>query len=489
MATSGAHKPNIIFILTDDQGPWAMGCAGNSEIETPNLDRLASEGTRFDHFFCSSPVCSPARATLMTGRIPSQHGVHDWIAAGNTVSKYEPQRNGAFIEYLHGQTGYTDCLARAGYVCGLSGKWHLGDCHHAQKSFGFWQVHAKGGGPYYNAPMIGDGEVYEESRYVTDVITDNALAFLRDVRDGDRPFYLGVHYTAPHSPWQREHHPAAVYDRYYRECPFESVPVGDAVPHWVQHRTIPVDTAEKRREFLSGYYAAVTEMDRNVGRILEWLDGNDLRKDTLVIFTSDNGMNMGHHGVFGKGNATFPLNMFEESVKVPFLASRPGHVPAGNVCSALVSQYDFMPTLLDYAGIADSENDQRPGRSFADVLRGKAIDGQDAVVVFDEYGPVRMVRTRDWKYIHRYPYGPHELYHLSSDPREETNLAGRDEHQSTEEALRHRLTEWFCRYADPGRDGLLEPVTGTGQVGLCGVESQGRQNLTVGRVAHLLPRG
>ena len=111
-------KPNIVFILSDDQGAWAMGCSGNEEIITPNLDRLAAEGMRFENFFCESPVCSPARASLLTGRIPSQHGVHDWIRDDN--KKQED------IEYLAGQTAYTDILAQEGYVCGLSGKWHLG---------------------------------------------------------------------------------------------------------------------------------------------------------------------------------------------------------------------------------------------------------------------------------------------------------------------------------------------------------------------------
>ena len=230
-----------------------MGCAGNPEIETPNLDRLAATGIRFENFFCASPVCSPARATLLTGRIPSQHGVHDWIAAGDTIAKYEPTRNGELIEYLKDQTGYTDILAEAGYSCGISGKWHLGDSHHPQKSFTYWQVHAKGGGPYFNAPMIRDGHVYEEPAYVTDVITDNALRWLEQQELDEHPFYLSVHYTAPHSPWSRKNHPAEVYDRYYNDCPFDSVPGDLTPPEWVQYVSIPVKTSERRREYLSGY--------------------------------------------------------------------------------------------------------------------------------------------------------------------------------------------------------------------------------------------
>ena len=185
--------PNILFILTDDQGAWAMGCYGNPEIRTPNLDRLAAQGARFEHFFCASPVCSPARASLLTGRIPSQHGVHDYLCEGNGGCGQRA------IQYLEGQTGYTDLLAAAGYQCALSGKWHLGDGAHPQKGFSFWYTHQKGGGPYYNAPMFRDGEPVIEERYITDVITDEALRFL-DERDREKPFYLSVHYTAPTAP-------------------------------------------------------------------------------------------------------------------------------------------------------------------------------------------------------------------------------------------------------------------------------------------------
>ena len=481
-----ADRPNVIFILSDDQGPWALGCAGNDEIETPHLDRLAATGMRFDNFFCASPVCSPARATLLTGRIPSQHGVHDWLAAGNTLAKYEPAREGQLIEYLKGQPGYTDFLAKAGYRCGISGKWHMGDSHHAQKSFEFWRVHAMGGGRYYNAPMVRGGEVYEESRYVTDAITDNALDWLGSCVGDDRPFYLSVHYTAPHSPWERQHHPAELYDHYHDHCAFASVPDGLTPPGWVRHRSIPVDGAETRRTYLAGYFAAITAMDGNIGRLLGFLEDRGLRKNTLVVFSSDNGMNMGHHGVFGKGNATFPLNMFEESVKVPFIVSHPGRIEQGVVNSALLSQYDFMQTLLDYVGVANPPGVQLAGRSFASLLGGESSAGHEHVVVFDEYGPVRMVRTQNCKYIHRYPYGPNELYDLRNDPREESNLDGSAEWRNTKHQMRRRLVEWFLRYAAPDRDGSGEPVTGSGQVGPCGRGAHGQCAFSEAGVEHLL---
>lgn len=476
MPSTDTSRPNILVILSDDQGSWTLGCAGNRECRTPHLDRLAATGLRCGNFFCASPVCSPARASLLTGRIPSQHGIHDWLRAGDTIAPYEPERGGELVEYLAGQVGYTDLLAAAGYVCGLSGKWHLGDCHHPQKGFSFWKVHAKGGGPYYRAPMIDGDGVREEERYVTDAITDQALEFLEQQRAerAARPFYLGVHYTAPHSPWGREQHPPELWDDYHANCPFASAPDGLAPPPWATFLSIPVETPEKRRAHLSGYYAAITAMDRNIGRLLDWLEGHGLRGNTLVFFTSDNGMNMGHHGVYGKGNATFPQNMFEESVKVPAIFSRPGHVPAGATCADLLSHYDFLPTLVDYLGLENPEADALPGTSFAPLLRGETPADREHVVIGDEYGPVRMIRTQSWKYIHRYPYGPHELYHLDEDPGETRNLAGDGDHAATEAHLRQALGDWFLRYTDPRRDGTREPVTGRGQLGRGGTEGDGR---------------
>ena len=467
------ERPNVVVILSDDQGPWAMRCAGNSELETPNLDRLAATGMRFDRFFCTSPVCSPARASLLTGRIPSCHGVHDWLAAGNTIAKYEPARNGELIDFLTGQPAYTDALAKAGYACGLSGKWHLGDCHRPRDGFVFWDAHAKGGGPYYRAPMVRHGEVYEEPNYVTDAITMNALRFLEQRKSHSQPFYLSVHYTSPHSPWDRENHPKELFDQYHDGCPFTSTPDLMPAPDWVKHRSIPVDDAGSRRQKLSGYYAAITAMDTNIGKIIDWLEENGKRENTLVVFTSDNGMCMGHHGLWGKGNASFPLNMFEESVRVPLLASHPGVIEGGALNSDLLSQYDFSSTLLEYVGISTPSDPISPGRSFCELLKGGRTDPNEHLVVFDEYGPVRMVRTREWKYVHRYPYGPNELYHLINDPAETENRISDPAARPVLREMRERLHEWFATYSDPDRNGATEPVTGRGQTGLCGSRARG----------------
>ena len=453
------NAPNILFVLADDMGAWAMGCAGNSEIRTPNLDRLAARGLRLTNAFCVSPVCSPARASLLTGRIPSQHGVHDWIRRGNSPGE-SPDRS--VVDYLSNQPTVISILAAAGYACGLSGKWHLGNAITPAAGHSFWRVHARGGGPYYGAPMLRNEVEYTESHYVTDAITDNALAFLDD-RPDEPPFYLGVHYTAPHSPWDRSQHPAEIFDFYRDHCPFHSAP--DLPLHPWQINTAPVGgTREHRRENLSGYFAAITAMDTGISRLLDRLDADGLSENTLVVFTSDNGMNMGHHGIWGKGNGTYPQNMFDTSVKVPFLAALPGAIPPGIVHDGLFSHYDLLPTLLDITGLGACTPPGLPGTSHARLWLGNNPDVDAEIIVFDEYGPVQMIRTRAWKYVHRFPGGPNELYHLEDDPDENTNLIDSPSHQAVAADLRSRMEAWFLRHRDPAFDGRALPVTGRGQL-------------------------
>jgi len=439
-------RTNIIFVLTDDQGPWAAGCYGNPEIRTPNMDRLAETGIRFDNFFCTSPVCSPSRASFLTGRIPSQHGVHDWIREGNTGP------NAA--DYLRGEIGYTDVLAENGYHCGLTGKWHLGASQVPQHGFSHWFCHEFGGGDYNNAPMIRDGYRYHEKGYITDVITNDALDFLDR---SDSPFCLYVGYTAPHGPWTG--HPQDIVDS-YDDCPFKTCPQEPRHP-WAG----ALSGCLGDREMLKGYFAAVTAMDINLGRIIDKVEDKGLRENTLIVFASDNGFSCGHHGFWGKGNGTQPLNMYENSVKVPFIMSHPGKLEQGHGEDALLSAYDFMPTLLDYVGLPTPTTRNLPGKSFMALLEGKGEAIRDSVVVFDEYGPVRMVRTRDWKYIHRYAEGqPNELYHLADDPDERNNLADNPDCAAQIALMRKQLEEWFETYVEPGFDGRSVGITGEGQM-------------------------
>ncbi len=453
-------QPNIVLVISDDQGYWSLGCGGNKEIITPNIDRLAEDGIRFENFFCTSPVCSPARASLLTGAIPSQHGIHDWL-------RDDDERQAA-LEYLAGQYSYTKALAENGYCCGLSGKWHMGAAEKAQQGFTHWFSHKSGGGPYYGAPMYKDGKLYREERYVTDAITEDAVEFLESRKDSKQPFYLHVAYTAPHGPWL-DNHPKE-YTDLYKDCPFESVP---HLPRHPDSIYLTDEVAKDERGNLIGYFAAVTAMDAGIGRILDKLDELNLADDTIFVFTSDNGFSCGHHGFWGKGNATFPLNMYEESVKVPFIIRHPGHIPKGKVYDGLISAYDFMPTLLDYLGLKPSDTMKRPGVSFAPLLRGEDFVQREDVVVLDEYGPNRMIRGRRFKYVARYPYGPNELYDLETDPGETKNLLKEGGFEDLEKDMRLRLETWFAAYVNPEIDGVREAVFGSGQTGLAGLWGKG----------------
>lgn len=500
-------KKNIVVVMTDDQGAWAMGCSGNSELKTPNLDRLAANGMRFENFHCVSPVCSPARASFMTGKIPSSHGVHDWLASGQiseeslsdelkeAFAQENPEQRYLWpkhslkgdkgVRYLDGHKTFTEVLAENGYECGLSGKWHIGAADEKQAGFSFWSTCAIGGADYYHHVVLKDGKMEMiTGEYITDYITDRALDFL-DKRDEEKPFCLFVNYSAPHSPWAKECHPAK-YIEMYDDCPFDSIP--NLPPHpWVKGADTPFEEWKKkphpgvrfiharyapiketwqeyRRDSIRGYYAAVTAMDESLGRILDRLENDGIAEDTLVIFTSDNGSNMGHHGIFGKGNGTYPMNMYDTSVKVPGLFSCPGTIPAGVVSKAQISHYDVFETVLDFAGINFEKTDDMPGNSFLPILLGKGEEKDSSVFVYDEYGMTRMVSDGDMKLIVRYPDGPNELYDLKADPDEYKNLYDDERYASVIAEMRAKMETWFEKYVDPNLDGSKEDVRGAGQL-------------------------
>jgi arylsulfatase A-like enzyme len=214
---------------------------------------------------------------------------------------------------------------------------------------------------------------------------------------------------------------------------------------------------------LKGYFAAVTAMDLNIGRILDKVLALGIDRETLICFFSDNGQSCGHHGFWGKGNGTYPQNMYEVTTKVPALFRHPGRIPEGRVDRRLASTYDVFPTLLDYLGLPRYQNALLPGRSLAWALVGKERDEREEVVVFDEYGPVRMIRTSEWKYIHRYPARPCELYDMVNDPEERVNLAADAGLRKHIADLKGRMEEWFVTFSRPEKDGKNLPVKGMGQ--------------------------
>lgn len=314
-----ANRPNLLLILSDDQGAWALGAAGNTEIRTPNLDLLAKRGLRFENAFCASPVCSPARASLLTGRVPSAHGVHDFLQGH--------EAGPAGVDYLEGFPLVVDGFHEAGYRTGLIGKWHLGASDRPRSGFDHWLALEGGSSAYYGAVLYRGSQREETTRYLTDVFADDALCFLDDSVEPGQPFFLSLNFTAPNKPWAGQH-PREV-TALYEECAFSSCPQEPPHPWLVQSGGAPVGAEPDIRAALVGYFAAVTAMDTAIGRVLEGLERLGVRENTIVVFTSDNGFNCGQHGIWGKGNGTFPVNMYDSSVKVPLIVDHPGAARRG----------------------------------------------------------------------------------------------------------------------------------------------------------------
>ena len=457
MASTDPARSNLLVVVSDDQGPWALGCAGNRELQTPVLDRLAAVGPRLDRFFCASPVCSSARASLLTGRMPSAHGVHDWIRG----EAYGIADEGG-VAYLAGLQTTPEVLAAAGWTCGLAGKWHLGTARSAPPGFAFWYAHRTGDSPYVGAPVWRAGRAEAEPRYFTDAVTEEALGFLDAQRGAAAPFYLSVNYTAPHSPWVGQH-PQGFLDR-YADCDFASCPQEEPHP-WFSWEPGPVSAAMlDPRPSLQGYFAAITAMDAGIGRLLAHLDSAGLCASTVVVFVSDNGFSCGQHGIWGKGNATWPLNLWENSVRVPAIVRQPGRVAAGVVLDALASACDLHPTLLDLAGVPVPADPLAAGRSLVPVLEASGDAGRESVFVFDEYGGARMVRTAEEKLVLRAGGMPAEFYDLGEEPDERTNLLDDPGYRGRARELAGVLRDWFAAHVDPARDAFERAVSGRGQL-------------------------
>lgn len=438
---TAAERPNVVLIMTDNHGPWTLGCYGNSEIRTPNIDRLATEGTLFTQALSNNAVCSPTRATFLTGLMPSQHGVHCYLRAGG--AQIGPKAYCTIAEFRT----LPKILHDAGYVCGLSGKWHLGDNLKPQEGFTSWITkphgHSKG---FYNQQVIEDGKIRVEPTYLTELWTKHGIQFIEQHRQ--RPFFLMLAYNGPYGLGGAMLEPIKNRHRdYYQALAMKSFP--RHAPHrWLQNNRNLINNIQAMRK----YAAEISAIDDGVGAVMATLRRHHLTDRTVVVFTADQGLAGGHGGFWGMGDHTRPLTAFDWTMRIPLIFHHPGHIIEGQRCDLLVSNYDFMPSLLHYLHLdrALPANPELPGRNFAPLLRGKAIDWDN--VVFYEFENVRAVRTRHWKYIERFRQPPNELYDVAHDPGEEDNLYGQPKHAEVQQRLKSRLEQFFHRYRDPKWD-------------------------------------
>jgi arylsulfatase A-like enzyme len=475
-AESGRReRPNILFIMADDHASQAIGCYGSLINRTPNIDRIAAGGIRFENCFCTNGICAPSRAVILTGKHSHLNGVRD-----NAVS------------FDGGQTTFPKLLRAAGYETAIVGKWHLKS---GPTGFDYWNV-LPGQGAYYNPDTIEMGETKRHEGYVTDLLTDWAVDYLRTGRDPSKPFLLMLHHKAPHRNWQpAERHlslydeavfpePPTLFDDYAtrsraaaeqemtiaddmtldsdlklgpaparlneaqrlaweraygakREA-FERLnPEGEALVRW------------KYRRYLQDYLGCIAAVDEGVGRVLDALEELGISEDTLVVYTSDQGFYLGEHGWFDK------RFMYEESLRMPLVARLPGRIKAGTVSAEMVQNLDFAPTFLDLAGTGAPAEMQ--GRSFLPLLRGRGGASWPEAVYYHyyEYPAVHMtkrhygVRTKRYKLIHFYhDIDDWELYDLEKDPLELNNVYANPGYATVVRDLKTELVRLQNRYGD-----------------------------------------
>ena len=430
-AGDAPKRPNIIFILTDDQRSSAMGCAGHPFVKTPNMDRLAAEGVRFRNAFVTTSLCSPSRASFLTGRLAHSHGVFT-----NGSGDLDPR-----------VPTFPKLLQRAGYETAFVGKWHMGRSDEPRGGFDHW-VSFAGQGQYYGCKLNVNGERRKAAKYISDELGDHAVEFIR--RPRSKPFLLCLSHKAVHGPFTPPKRHAELYaDEKIALHQHPDDRLDDKVP-W--GRKPPKNAVE----LIRGYMAALTAVDENLGRLLKALEERKILDETAIVFAGDNGYFHGEHGLWDKRAA------YEPSMRIPLLMRYPERVKPATTCEAMVLNIDLAPTLLEIAGAAAPKTVQ--GRSWLGVLAGKQKGRQAFLYEYFREGDRRFnrpsvlaVRTPRWKYI-TYPSLPAdeqvvELYDLQSDPHELRNLA-RDKAHAAKLAEMRALLERLkkqTRYRAPAR--------------------------------------
>lgn len=466
MSTSGSEKrPNIVFIMSDDHAAHAISAYGSTINETPHIDRIANEGARFDNCFCTNSICAPSRATILTG-------VHSHLNGVLTLADDIDGRQDTFPKRLQG----------AGCQTAIFGKWHLGHGGNADPTgFDRWAV-LPDQGLYHDPEFFVMGERTRFEGYVTDLITDFSLDWLKE-RDRDRPFMLAVHHKAPHRPWEPDEKHMGMYEDI-------DIPLPPTFDDDYENRSNAAKNAKMRIEsdlnftdvkadvpdglspaerknwlyqrYIKDYLRCVASIDDNVGRVLDYLDAEGIADDTVIVYTSDQGFFLGDHGWYDK------RFMYEESLRMPFVMRYPREIPAGSVVDAMVTNVDFAPTFLDYAGQPPA--DRMQGASFRGIAAGEEPPADWPTAMYYRYWmhlaqhhvPAHYgIRTARYKLI--YYYGEAlgttesideptpsewELFDLEKDPMEMHNVYAEPEYADVVRELTDELYRLKAQYGD-----------------------------------------
>ncbi|MBM3854297.1 MAG: sulfatase [Verrucomicrobia bacterium] len=439
-AAPAGDRPNVLFILCDDLRPEALGCYGSAHVRTPHIDALAAGGVRFANAFCTTSLCSPSRASILTGLYAHRHGVRDNFTELPPHLPHWPAR-----------------LRASGYQTAYLGKWHMGENNDEPRPGFDWFVTHKGQGKYFDTEWNINGQRRETPKgYYTHVVTDYALDWLKQ-RPAGRPWALLLGQKAPHSFYFPEPKYAHTFDQVEIKYPATAFQLADK-PEWIRQRLhtwhgiygplfewrkkFPDDRPEAVKDFAAmvrAYWGTILSVDDSVGRLVAFLKESGQFDRTLIVFMGDNGLLEGEHGMVDK------RTMHEASIRLPLVARGPG-LPTGRVERGQVLALDLAPSVLDLCGAPALDRIQ--GRSWRPLVQGGDPGWRRAW--FYEYNyekqfpytpNVRGIRTDEWKYI-RYPHGDgspdrhlDELYHLAADPLETRNLSRHPAHAATRTKL------------------------------------------------------
>lgn len=465
-------QTNVIFIMSDDHAAHAISAYGSRVNSTPNLDRIAEGGMRMDAVFCTNSICSPSRASILTGTYSHVNGVASiWTEMDYRVPTF------------------VDVLQQEGYRTSMFGKWHLGEHGNSlPRGFDTWKIFP-GQGNYLNPEMIDENGSAVVAGYATDIVTDLAIDWL-DGLDVNDPFCVMVHHKAPHRPWipdEKHKHlyadgsipePGTFFDDYatrskavrgVRMTIADDMGADDLKQEVPEHLRGEQNRAArmswKYQIYMRDYLQCIQSIDDNVGRLLDYLDERGLAENTLVVYTSDQGFFLGDHGWFDK------RLMFDQSLQMPMLMRWPAEIEAGSRCEAIITNVDFAATFLDVCGIdADAAMPTSQGRSFLPLLRGEQIDDwADAAYYryWEHDDPIHAapahygIRTAGYKLIYYYGAGlgvpgaserilepEWELYDLHADPTEVRNVADDPAYAEIRERLAQKLVEYQRHYSD-----------------------------------------
>jgi len=458
-----SKRLNVLLFMTDNQPAELLGCYGNDEIRTPHIDALAAEGLIFDNAFCVNGMCSPCRASVMTGLMPSQHGIHTWI--DDRLRDSWPDNWNAIGEF----ETLPQILANTGYQTALIGKYHLGAPEVAQNGFQHWVTNPHGHvRDFWDGSYIVNGDELTYLGHSVDFFTEKAVEYLSSVAGDDTPFFAFIPYNAPYGHWPalkgraRNRFRADYDDADMHTVPREGLHP-DALVRFLKKAADSYGGVDHSSELLipndletlRNYYSEMAMVDDGVGRVLAALADLGLAENTLVIYTADHGFSLGHHGIWGHSQATLPANAFRATFSIPLIVHLPGRIAAGRN-AGLISQIDLFATLLELLDLEpEGRNANSPSLSFAHTILEGVPAPRDAVYLEQE--ETRAIRTPEWLFKKRFPMAPEppypdELYDLAADPGERFDLIGDGAYADVARDLTGRIDAYFDHYSSPAFD-------------------------------------